>query len=84
MYDDLKRLGNTEEKRVLKAIDERIADGEPDKIGKPKNGTLADFRRLRVGDVRIVYRINGTEIVLVVCVGPRRNDEVYETVNKRL
>lgn len=84
VYDDLKRLGNTEAKRVLKAIDERIANGEPDKIGKPLNGTLAGFRRLRVGDVRIVYRINGTEIVLVVCVGPRRNDEVYETVTKRL
>ncbi|GGJ29320.1 hypothetical protein GCM10009085_24310 [Pseudomonas avellanae] len=39
---------------------------------------------IRTGDVRIVYRINGTEIVLVLCVGARRDDEVYEAAYRRV
>ncbi|HEF4760764.1 TPA: type II toxin-antitoxin system RelE/ParE family toxin [Pseudomonas putida] len=81
---DLKLLGTAESRRVLKVIRERIAEGEPDKIGKPLRGALAGCRRVRTGDVRIVYRINGTEIVLVLCVGARRDDEVYEAAYRRV
>ncbi|WP_081668000.1 type II toxin-antitoxin system RelE family toxin [Metapseudomonas resinovorans] len=81
---DLKQLGSAEAKRVLKVIRERIAEGEPDKIGKPLRGALAGHRRIRTGDVRIIYRINGTEIVLVMCVGARRDDEVYDSATKRV
>ena len=81
---DLRQLGSAEAKRVLKVIRERIAEGEPDKIGKPLRGALAGHRRIRTGDVRIVYRINGTEIVLVLCVGARRDDEVYESATNRV
>lgn len=81
---DLRQLGSAEARRVLKVIRERIAEGEPDKIGKPLRGALAGHRRIRTGDVRIVYRINGTEIVLVLCVGARRDDEVYESATKRV
>jgi mRNA interferase RelE/StbE len=65
-------------------VRERIAGGEPDKLGKPLRGVLAGCRRIRTGDVRIVYRINGTEIVLVLCIGARRDDEVYEAAYKRV
>jgi mRNA interferase RelE/StbE len=80
---DLKQLGTAEARRILKVIRERIADGEPDKIGKPLRGVLAGHRRGRAGDVRIVYRINGIEVVLVLCVGARRDDEVYEAATQR-
>lgn len=82
--EDLKQLGNAEAKRVLKVIRERIAEGEPDKIGKPLRGALAGYRRIRTGDVRIIYRINGTEIILILCVGARRDDEVYEAATGRV
>jgi len=81
---DLVLLGKAEAKRVLKVIRERIVEGEPDKIGKPLRGALAGHRRIRTGDIRIVYRIEGNEIVLVLCLGARRNDEVYETANRRV
>ncbi|MFA0995785.1 MULTISPECIES: type II toxin-antitoxin system RelE family toxin [Pseudomonas syringae group] len=81
--NDLKQLGTAEARRILKVIRDRIAQGEPDKIGKPLRGALAGCRRIRTGDVRIVYRINGTEIVLVLCVGARRDDEVYEAAYRR-
>ena len=81
---DLKQLGKVEAQRVLVVIRERIAEGEPDKIGKPLRGALAGYRRIRTGDVRVVYRINGTEIVLVLCVGARRDDEVYNSATRRI
>lgn len=80
---DLKQLGTAEARRILKVIRERIADGEPDKIGKALRGVLAGHRRIRTGDVRIVYRINGTEVVLVLCVGARRDAEVYKAAAQR-
>lgn len=81
---DLALLGKAEARRVLKIVRERIAEGEPDKIGKPLRGALAGHRRIRTGDVRIVYRIEGNEIVLVLCLGSRRDDEVYEAANRRV
>lgn len=81
---DLRQLGTAEARRVLKVIRDRIAEGEPDKIGKPLRGALAGYRRIRIGDVRIVYRFDGTEIVLVLCVGARRDDEVYVTAIRRV
>ena len=81
---DLKQLGTAEAKRILKVIRQRIALGEPDKIGKPLRGALVGCRRIRTGDVRIVYRIQGIEIVLVLCAGARRDDEVYEAASRRV
>lgn len=82
--NDLLQLGRAEAQRVLRVVRERIAGGEPDKLGKPLRGVLAGCRRIRTGDVRIVFRINGTEIVLVLCIGARRDDEVYEAAYKRV
>ncbi len=81
---DLKQLGTAEARRVLKVVRERIAEGEPDKTGKPLNGALAGYRRIRTGDVRIVYRIDGVETVLILCIGARRDDEVYKAATWRI
>lgn len=68
----------------MRVIDERIRLGEPDKIGKPLYGSLAGYRRLRTGSMRIVYRVNADKIeVLVVAVGMRRKLEVYAKAEKR-
>jgi len=83
--DDLDELGKYQARAVLKAIETRIRDGEPEKTGKPLSGELAGCRRIRSGDVRIVYRVYSELIeILIVAVGPRRNDEVYRTARKRV
>ena len=83
--DDLEALGRYEARAALRAIEQRIRDGEPDKSGKPLSGELAGCRRIRSGDVRIVYRVDaGIVEVLIIAVGPRRNDEVYRTARKRV
>jgi mRNA interferase RelE/StbE len=83
--DDLEALGRYEARAVLRVIEERIRDGEPEKSGKPLSGELAGCRRIRSGDVRIVYRVDaGIVEVLIIAVGPRRNSEVYRTARKRV
>lgn len=82
--DDLARLGRTEARTILGVIETRIRLGEPDKSGKPLSGNLSGCRRLRSGDTRIVYRVNADIIeVLIIAVGPRRNDEIYKAARKR-
>jgi len=82
--DDLEVLGRAEAVRVMRVIDDRIRQGEPDKIGKPLHGSLSGYRRLRTGSVRIVYRLNVDMMqVVVVAVGMRRELEVYLKAGKR-
>ena len=82
---DLEELGSYQARAVLKVIETRIRDGEPEKAGKPLSGQLAGCRRIRTGDIRIVYHVHAEIIeVLIVTVGPRRNDEVYKTALRRV
>jgi mRNA interferase RelE/StbE len=81
---DLESLSRVDAARVMRVIEERIRQGEPDKIGKPLSGSLAGYRRLRTGNLRIVYRVNMEMIeVIVVAVGMRRELEVYSKAQRR-
>jgi mRNA interferase RelE/StbE len=85
VQDDFDCLGNATASRILKVIAERIENGEPDKLGTPLRGSLAGCRRIRVGDTRIVYRVDeGILEILIVAVGARRDKEVYQAAEKRL
>ncbi|MGS2742510.1 type II toxin-antitoxin system RelE family toxin [Halomonas sp. LS-001] len=82
---DLIRLGSAAANRILDVIEERIRDGEPDKLGKPLRGALAGCRRMRTGNTRIIYKVDGSAIqVLIIAVGARRDEEVYELANRRV
>ena len=82
---DLLSLGRTEARAILKVIEERIAQGEPDKLGKPLAGELLGCRRIRTGQTRIVYRVDGGRIeVLIIVIGMRRNNEIYDTASSRI
>lgn len=85
VQQDLTRLGSTAATRILDVIEARIRDGEPDKLGKPLRGTLAGCRRIRTGNTRIVYKVDGEAIqVLIVAVGARRDEEVYKLADRRV
>ena len=82
---DLDSLGPTAAARIIEVIHHRLHLGEPDKIGKPLSGDLAGCRRIRVGALRIVFRLlPGRREVHVLAVGPRRREEVYTQAAKRL
>ena len=82
---NLLSLGRAEAKAILKVIEERVAQGQPDKLGKPLAGQLAGCRRICTGQTRIVYRVDGSRVeVLIIAVGMRRNDEIYNTASSRV
>ena len=82
---DLRRLGRAEARIILGVIETRIAQGEPDKLGKPLAGDLSGCRRIRTGQTRIVYRIDGQRIeVLIIALGMRRDNEIYDAASGRV
>jgi mRNA interferase RelE/StbE len=82
---DLLSMGRVEAAAILKVVETRILHGEPDKSGKALNGPLAGCRRIRTGQTRIVYRVNGQRVeVLIIAVGMRRDNEIYEAATDRV
>jgi len=55
------------------------------KSGAPLRKGLAGLRKLRVGDIRVVYRLEKKRIeVFVVVVGRRADDAVYKEADARM
>ena len=63
------------QQQIKRTIEERLAI-DPVKFGKPLKYSLFGLRRLRVGDWRIIYRING-DAVEIVKIGNRK--DVYDS-----
>ena len=75
---DLKKLGHTAQKRIFKFLKEKIATANDPRIhGKALSGNLIGFWRYRVGDYRIISKIEDEVFIIVVIkVGHRK--EVYD------
>ena len=68
---DLPNLPKTIRLRIVKAINERLTV-DPINLGEPLYYSLKGRRRLRVGNYRVVYRVNQSErTVIVTGVGHR-------------
>jgi mRNA interferase RelE/StbE len=74
---ELKKLGKAEAARIISTLESRISVLEdPRSLGSALTGELGGLWRWRIGDYRIVARIDDERItILVVRVGHRR--EVY-------
>ena len=72
---ELKRLDPPEARRILRFLFERVAgSSDPRRIGAALKGSeLGEFWKYRVGDYRVIARIEDNEVrVLVVRIGHRR------------
>ena len=78
--DDTPALDANVFKRLKDAIEAKL-ETSPNVFGKPLQLSLKGYRSLRVGDYRIVFRIE-PRIVLVVAMRHRR--DVYIVARKRL
>lgn len=74
---ELKKLGRAEAERIIRTLEERIAVLEdPRTLGAPLTGDHAGYWRWRIGDYRVIARIQEQRVtILIVRVGHRR--EVY-------
>jgi mRNA interferase RelE/StbE len=81
--EDLESVGPSGARRTMRKIDAKLTKA-PLQFGAPLSGKLSLFRKLRIGDYRIVYEIYDTDVtVFVLAVGPRRDKEIYRTAMKR-
>ncbi|MFH0798939.1 MAG: type II toxin-antitoxin system RelE/ParE family toxin [Pseudomonadota bacterium] len=74
--EDIPRLPKSSRLLIHRAIEERLTI-DPVGLGKPLRYSLKGHRRLRVGDYRIVYRIDPKERIVTIVVIKHRRD-VYE------
>jgi mRNA interferase RelE/StbE len=64
---------------IKRAIEERLTL-DPIRFGKPLRYSFKGHRRLRVGDYRVIYRVDSdTHIVTIVAIKHRK--DIYETYN---
>jgi mRNA interferase RelE/StbE len=73
--EDIPNLTRSVRKQVKVAIEKKLGS-YPIEFGKPLRYSLKGARRLRVGDWRVIYKIEPPGVVLVVKIGHRR--EIYE------
>ena len=63
--EDLPKLGAKIKDRIRKAIETRLMTS-PDVYGKPLRRSLRGYRKLRVGDYRIIFKISGQKIKVLI------------------
>ncbi len=78
--NDLANIPVNIKKRIQKAIESRLL-GDPINYGLPLRKSLHGHRKLRVGDYRVIYRIDGEKII-VLKIGHRR--DVYPKTLSRI
>ena len=61
IHEDIPRIGEAWRSKIKSAIEEKLVT-HPDMYGKPLRRSLRGYRKLRVGDYRIVFRIDGARI----------------------
>jgi mRNA interferase RelE/StbE len=77
--EDIPALSLTMRTRIKRAVEEKLT-AHPEVFGKPLRRSLKGYRRLRVGDYRVIFRIDD-QTVLVLAIAHR--SVVYKR-NKRL
>ena len=62
--DDISRLDTVVRERIRNAIRSKLTT-DPELYGKPLRKGLKGYRKLRVGDYRIIFRISKREVRIV-------------------
>jgi mRNA interferase RelE/StbE len=77
---DIPKLGSTTKAKIGRAIESKLMT-RPEVYGKPLRRSLKNYRKLRVGDYRIIFRIDNETVKIFVI---QHRSEVYGSTSKRL
>lgn len=77
---DLQRIPRNIKETIKRAIEERLL-ANPEIASEPLKRDLKGYRKLRVGDYRVIHKIQGNSI-FVLKIGNRR--DVYEKILSRI
>lgn len=80
LEDDVPALGRDILTRAREAIDTKLKT-QPAVFGKPLRHSLRNYRALRVGDFRVVYRIDAAFVRIIAIVHRR---DVYRVAQMRV
>lgn len=80
MKDDIPRLSQEWKQKIRFAIEQRLTSN-PDFYGKPLRRSLKGYRKLRVGDYRVIFRIDKTTVKIFII---QHRSVVYNQIYKRL
>ena len=84
LAEDISIFNASEKEAILKAINRKLSL-DPEAYGKPLTGEFKGYWRLRVEDCRVIYRIVKDQVlVVVVKIGARKDDQVYNELTGRL
>ena len=78
--EDISNLGTADKINIKKAIESKLSTN-PETFGKPLRRSLKGYRKLRVGDYRVIYRIE-TAKVKIFYIGHR--SIVYKKASNRI
>ena len=77
---DLPKINRNIQKRIKTAIEKRLLV-EPERYSEPLRRTLKGYRKLRVGDYRIVLKLQDQDIlILAIC----HRKDVYQRMEWRI
>ena len=77
---DIPRLSLTWKNKIKSYVEKKLTT-QPEVFGKPLRKSLKGYRRLRVGDYRVVYRIEDKTVKVFAIV---HRSVIYKMVTKRL
>lgn len=78
--NDIPNLPKTIAARIKTAIEKKLMT-EPDKYGKPLRRSLKGYRKLRIGDYRIIFRIEEKRVNVFLI---QHRSVVYDKATARI
>ncbi len=78
--DDIPKLPSAWKKKIRQAIESRLTT-EPSLYGKPLRRSLKNYRKLRVGNYRVIFRIEGSSVKIFII---EHRTAVYTAALKRI
>ena len=78
--EDRKHIAQAVWARIGRAVESRLVTA-PERFGEPLAGSLRGYRKLRVGDYRVIFEVVGTEVRILAILHRRA---AYERAIRRL
>lgn len=78
--EDIPLIPRNIQRRIATAIESRLTDA-PERYGAPLRKTLKGYWKLRVGDYRVLYKMNRGEVTIL---GIRNRKSVYDDILRRI
>ena len=78
--DDVPKLSAEWKVKIRKATEERLTT-HPETYGKPLRRSLKGYRKLRVGDYRVIFLLEKNTVKILVI---QHRSVVYDKINKRI